>query len=181
MTIREVPAREIDRALFSHYIRRQVVGKCLRKVRGEWVTVDDPFVDDWTEEDYHDRAARMKSTGEAGGVLLGAFVDGRMKGFASLEPTLFGSRREYIDLSRIHVSEDARGQGVGRALFEQAKRWAREHGARKLYISAHSAVETQAFYRAVGCAEAKEYDPAHVAKEPCDCQMECALYDKTEE
>lgn len=46
---------------------------------------------------------------------------------------------------------------------------------KKLYLSAHSAVETQAFYAAMGCVEAREYNEAHVASEPFDCQMEYAL------
>ena len=47
-----------------------------------------------------------------------------------------------------------------------------------LYISAHSAVESQAFYKKMGCVEAEEYDPAHTAAEPCDCQLEYLLTDK---
>lgn len=78
-------------------------------------------------------------------------------------------------LSNIHVSQDMRGRGIGRALFGMAKTWAREHCAEKLYISAHSAVESQAFYKAMGCVEAVEYNEALAAKEPCDCQLECAL------
>ncbi|MCI8896985.1 MAG: hypothetical protein HFI61_04170, partial [Lachnospiraceae bacterium] len=34
------------------------------------------------------------------------------------------------------------------------------------------AVETQAFYRAMGCVEAQEYNKEHVEKEPYDCQLE---------
>ena len=71
--------------------------------------------------------------------------------------------------------EELRGQGIGRVLFAAAARWAAEQGGQKLYISAHSAVESQAFYKRMGCVEAEEYDPAHTAAEPCDCQMECAL------
>ena len=69
-----------------------------------------------------------------------------------------------------------RGQGVGRTLFAAAKDWAAKQGARKLYISAHSAVETQRFYRAMGCTEAAVYCPEHVAAEPFDCQLECPLF-----
>ena len=52
---------------------------------------------------------------------------------------------------------------------------------RKLYISAHSAVETQSFYRAMGCVEAEAYCAEHVEREPFDCQLECAItqYDDT--
>lgn len=88
---------------------------------------------------------------------------------------MFGGIHKYFDLSSIHVSEDMRGNGVGKALFLAAKEWAKKNGARKLYISAHSAVESQAFYKAMGCVEAEEYDQKHVEKEPCDCQLECAL------
>ena len=52
---------------------------------------------------------------------------------------------------------------------------ARKLGAQKLYISAHSAEETQAFYHALGCVEALEYNAALVEAEPCDCQMELVL------
>ena len=43
-------------------------------------------------------------------------------------------------------------------------------------ISSHSAVETQAFYKAVGCVEAKVYNHKHTEAEPCDCQLEYELY-----
>ncbi len=80
-----------------------------------------------------------------------------------------------MDLSSLHVSQDMRRKGVGRELFTRASAFARERGAQKLYISAHSAVESQAFYRAMGCVEAEEYQQAHVDKEPFDCQMEYDL------
>ena len=68
-----------------------------------------------------------------------------------------------------------RGKGIGTALFLAAKEWAKTRGARKLYISAHSAIETQAFYRKMGCVEAAVYNQAHVEAEPYDCQLECLL------
>ncbi len=136
---------------------------------------DDPFIDDWSEEDYRTLVACLKNTISAGGFVYGAFLDGRLKGFTSVEPELFGGAQGYLDLSCIHVSEDMRGQGVGKALFDAAKEWAREHGGRKLYISAHSAVESQAFYKAMGCVKAQVYNQKHVEAEPYDCQLECDL------
>ena len=102
-------------------------------------------------------------------------INGMLKGFVSVEAAPFGGEQGYLDLSSIHVSWDMRGRGVGRALFAAAKEWAGDHGGRKLYISAHSAVESQAFYKAMGCVEAQVYHPGHVEAEPCDCQLECAL------
>lgn len=92
-----------------------------------------------------------------------------------MESEWFGNEQEYLDLSSIHISEDMRKKGIGRMLFLAAKEWAKKQGAKKLYISAHSAVETQAFYRSMGCVEAKVYNQKHVEQEPYDCQLECSL------
>ena len=171
-TLRE---NELCRELFGGFIRHQVVTKCWRREKGEWVIREDPFIDDWTEADYRTLISCLKNTVSTGGVVYGAFIAGMLKGFASVEPDFMGKEGQYLDLSSIHVSEDARGTGIGRALFLMAKEWARARGAKKLYISAHSAVESQAFYRSMGCVEALEYDRRHVDREPFDCQMECVL------
>lgn len=165
----------IDRALFSHFVRRQVVEKCWRKVDGSWCVKDIAFIDDWTEADYQVLVDCLRNTVRTGGLVLGAFYEGELKGFISVESKLFGKNREYMDLSSIHVSEDMRRKGIGRELFCAGKEWAKSHGAKKLYISAHSAVESQDFYRSMGCVEALEYNREHVEKEPCDCQLECVL------
>lgn len=172
---RELSEEEIERGLFSHFIRHQVVENCWRRVDGQWCIQKVPFVDDWGEAEYKFLVKCLKNTVATGGVVYGVFVEGWLKGFASVETGLFGEKKEYLDLSSIHVSEDMRGQGIGKALFGKVKEWAAAHGAAKLYISAHSAVESQAFYRAMGCVEAQEYNKEHVEKEPYDCQLECAL------
>ncbi len=169
---RQLNADEIDRALFAHFIRHQNVTLCHRRVNGAWVIREDPFIDDWTEEDYRILVDCLKNTVRTGGFVYGAFVDGVLKGFTSVEAELFGGDNRYLDLSCIHVSEDMRGRKIGRTLFQAAADWAGQRGAGKLYISAHSAVETQAFYRAMGCVEAQEYNKEHVEKEPYDCQLE---------
>lgn len=175
MEYRELNAAEIDRKLFSGFIRRQVVTDCWRRVDGEWVIKSDPFVDDRSEEDYILLVKCLSNTVTSGGVVYGVFDGGVLKGFASVEPQLFGGDRKYLDLSSIHVSEDMRGKGIGCGLFARACGWAREHGAEKLYISAHSAVETQAFYKAMGCVEAEVYNQEHVRAEPFDRQLERRL------
>ena len=175
MEYREIAPGELDRALFRHFERRQEVTKCRRRENGVWVVRDAPFIDDWSEADYAFLVQCLQNTLATGGVVLGAFADGALKGFASVESRPLGKARDYLDLSSLHVSAELRGRGTGRELFARAADWARERGAKKLYISAHSAVETQAFYKALGCVEAKEYNPEHVEQEPFDCQMEFVL------
>lgn len=172
---RTLTENEICRDLFRHFIRHQVVTKCWRRENGEWVIRDDPFIDEWTEEDYQALITELQKTIRSGGFVYAAFCDGRLKGFVSVTGGLFGTSQQYLDLTNIHISEDQRRRGIGKALFAAAKAWAKEHAAEQLYISAHSAVESQAFYKSMGCVEAKEYSRAHVEKEPCDCQLECKL------
>lgn len=172
---RQLEEDEICRELFGSFIRHQKVTKCRRRVDGKWVIRDDPFIDDWTEEDYQTLVSCLRNTVHTDGFVYGAFYKNALKGFTSVESAMFGGENKYLDLSSIHVSEDMRGRGIGRGLFRSAAEWAGQRGARKLYISAHSAVETQAFYQAMGCVEAQEYHKEHVEREPFDCQMECEL------
>ena len=172
---RSLREEELSRALFGGFVRRQVVVQCGRRENGAWVVRDDPFVDDWSEEDYRVLTDCLGRTIKRGGFAYAAFLDGVLKGFASVEPEPMGPEGEYLDLSSIHVSEDVRGRGIGRELFQAAKGWAWAHGGKKLYISAHSAVETQAFYRAMGCVDAQFIHQGHAAAEPFDCQLECEL------
>lgn len=172
---RRLQEEEITRPLFAHFVRHQVVDLCWRREGDAWVIRSDPFVDDWSEEDYAFLVRCLQNTVRTGGLVLGAFVEGQLKGFVSVEKGFFGGENRYLDLTSIHVSEDLRRGGVGKQLFLAAAAWAREQGARKLYISAHSAVESQAFYRALGCVEAAEVNPAHVEAEPFDCQLEYLL------
>ncbi len=174
---RELNESEITGSLFQNFIRHQEVTDCWRRVDGKWVIRADPFIDDWSQEEYEILVECLRHTAASGGLVYGAFSEGALKGFTSVESDFMELKAQarYLDLSCIHVSEDMRGSGIGRALFGAAKKWARERGADKLYISAHSAVESQAFYKAMGCVEAAVYAPEHVEKEPYDCQLECGV------
>ena len=172
---REIAYSELNREIFSSFIRTQIVTDCWRKIDGNWVVKSDPFIDDWDEEDFIFLVECLKNTVKTGGLLYGAFAGDKLKAFVSVESMLFGSEKQYADLTSIHVSRDMRGRGIGRKLFERAKEYGKKIGAKKLYISAHSAVETQAFYKAMGCMEALEYDKHHVESEPFDCQLEYIL------
>lgn len=172
---RPIEYSEIDTNLFASFVRRQIVEDCWRKVDGQWTIKSDPFIDDWSEGDYIFLVKCLRNTIRMGGGVFGAFSDEKLKGFVSVEGILFGSEKQYADLSSIHVSQDMRGVGIGRKLFMEAEEYAKKCGAKKLYISAHSAVETQAFYKAMGCVEALEYNKQHVEKEPFDCQLEYTL------
>lgn len=166
---------DINRSLFNNFIRRQTVVKCLRKEQERWIIKDAPFTDDWSETDYQQLISHLKILLRSNGFVCGAFYQGVLKGFVSVDADWFWGYGEYLDLTNLHVSEDMRRTGIGRILFLTAAEWAKKQGAKKLYLSAHSAVETQAFYRSMGCTDAEIYSQKHVEEEPYDCQMEYVL------
>lgn len=162
-------------ASFDYFIRRQEVSQCWRKRDGQWKLLPVAYVDDWDQEGRRRRAEKLLHSVQNGGAAFGAWDGETLVGFARLEGPLFGSRKQYIDLAQFHVSQPYRGHGIGKALFRMACREAVARGAERLYISAHSARETMAAYRALGCVEAEEINWALARKEPCDVQLEFRL------
>ncbi|ROR27383.1 acetyltransferase (GNAT) family protein [Mobilisporobacter senegalensis] len=159
--------------LFVPFHRHQEVKKCWRKEDNNWILKEIAFIEEWNKEEKEYLAECLKNTIKTDGKVCGSFYNGELIGFVSVEKEMFGSKKQYVELTSLHISEEYRGKGVGKQLFQMAQKYCLEFGASKLYISAHSSQETQAFYKAMGCVEAEEYNMAAVEKEPCDCQLEC--------
>lgn len=85
---------EIDRKLFCGFIRHQVVDQCLRRENNKWVVRSDPFVDDWTEEDYQTLIGCLRNTAHMDGFVYGAFLNDVLKGFVSVERGFFCGEKE---------------------------------------------------------------------------------------
>lgn len=173
--VRPLGKEELTAALFHDFCRFQPVEKAWRRADGVWQVKDVCYTDRWAAEKPQEMGRVLCDLLAGGGRAWGAFLDGKLKGFCAVAGTLIGSRGQYADLAEMFVSSDCRGRGLGRALFAQAADGGRRMGAEKLYISAHSAVDSVAFYKALGCVEAVEYDARHVEDEPCDVQMEYRL------
>jgi len=166
--------QEINRRLFRTFIRYQVVDQCLRRENGLWVVCSDPFIDDWTEEGYQTLISCLHNTVRTGGSVCGSLSDGELKGFVSVENDFFGVENRYHDLSSLHVSEDMRRNGIGKALFLAAE-WAGKQGGRKAVYFRPFRHRNSSVLRSMGCTEAAEYNQKHVKAVPFDCQMEYVL------
>ena len=59
---RTVAREELTMELFSQFRRRQVVDGCLRQEQEQWVVKSDPFVDQWSREDYEFLIKCLKNT-----------------------------------------------------------------------------------------------------------------------
>ena len=172
---KELKETEIDLSLFTSFNRYQDVEQCWRKENGEWILKDIAFTEQWSLNEYEFLVKCLQNTIKTGGTVFGAFYKDKLVGFASLENQFFGSQKEYLQLSSIHISHEKRGMGIGKELFSLVCKKAKEKNGQKIYISAHSSEETQAFYKMMGCVEAKEYNEKLVAEEPYDCQLEYCL------
>ncbi len=176
MEYRNIKPEELTPALFEGFHRRQEVTQVWRKEDGNWVICLAPrVIEDWGKKQHEFICWCLKNTLADGGLVAGAFLDGKLKGIISVEAAPLGSRGQYREVPFLQVSQEVRGRGIGRRLFDLAKDFAAEQGAEKLYISSQPAVESQAFYAAMGCVEAKEYSAVHVEREPWDCQIECRI------
>lgn len=177
--IRRIKEKTLSEALFTEFNRHQEVTRCFRARGGKWLICDIGFTEEWGENEKKELVRCLANTLKTGGIIYGAFDGNRLVGFMSVEKQRFGSKNQYVELSSLHVDADYRRYGLGKQLFECAVSSASSLGAKKLYISGHSSVESQAFYRKMGCVEALEFNPECLEREPCDCQLEYALERKT--
>jgi ribosomal protein S18 acetylase RimI-like enzyme len=161
--------------LFKSFNRYQEVKKCWRKENNTWMLNDISFVEQWGTSEKEILVKCLCRTISTGGTVFGAFIDTVLIGFASIEKIFFGTGDEYVQLSSIHTTYEYRGAGIGTELFRHICRKAIEMGAKKIYISAHSSEESQAFYKGLGCVEAVEINREIADEEPFDCQLEYVL------
>ena len=141
-----------------------------------WITKADHFIDDWDAAAGQRVVAALRQCLAEGGAVMGALADdGRLVGFASLGIVPLGRNGDYLEVDYLHVSRACRGRGIGRRLFAACCDAARARGAARLYIGAHPSVESQAFYRALGCVPASEIITSVYAREPRDIQLEFVL------
>ncbi|MHC0039114.1 GNAT family N-acetyltransferase [Pseudoneobacillus sp. C159] len=136
---------------------------------------NDYFIDNWTDEKKAQVIAELEKCLQTDGIVVGTFRNDGLVGFANIEGEQFGSENQYRELPYIHVSNEYRGQGVGKKLFQLICEKAKGIGTKKLYIAAHPSIETQHFYRSLGCTYATEINQQILKREPLDIQMEYIL------
>ena len=157
------------------FVRHQTVTECWRKIAGDWKLVPNVYEENWSQVQCREIAedvAHHISLDQTG---FGAFEGERIIGFATVSRRIFGVAARYVQLVCLQITEEYRRRGIGRKLFSLACEEARQLGADKLYISAHSSKETQAAYRALGCTPAEEVNEGLAAAEPFDVQLEYRL------
>jgi ribosomal protein S18 acetylase RimI-like enzyme len=162
--------------MLERFDRYQEVKRVWRKKGDGYELIDGPFTEDWDGEKKRHVASEVFTEAiNSGGCLFGAFDGDKMAGFAGVMGDFKGSGGQYLYLDTLHASREYRRMGIGKKLFSLCAGYAKQKGARKLYISAHPSEESQAFYRSVGCVYAGEIIPELFEKEPYDVHMEFVL------
>lgn len=171
---------------------------------GMWVRTETDILRAWDEEKKKWIPEYLKGQLSRGGYVLGAFIDvpgtggdsdlipsngtgqlrqgfkdsmangSQLAGFCSVDGILLGECARYANLTMLFVDDRFQGRGIGGLLFRAIKQSACKLNAEKLFISAIPSVDTVAFYRAMGCADAEEIIPDFVDTEE-DRYLECPL------
>ncbi|MGB5944720.1 MAG: GNAT family N-acetyltransferase [Paenisporosarcina sp.] len=132
-------------------------------------------MDDWDHEKKSAVVHSLRYCIQAGDSVIGVYRERELIAFANVENEKFGTYSDYVELPYIHVSREVRGSGIGKKLFEICCEEAKLLGAKKLYVAAHPSVETQHFYKKMGCTLASEINTVIFNKETLDLQMEYPL------
>lgn len=167
--------KDISDGFLDDFTRYQQTTKVYVQESRVFVEQQDSFIDDWDIQQRQKITEHLRKTADGGGAVISIMKGGKLVGFSVIEPEPFGTNDCNLELSYIHVSADYRGQGIGEKLFNPTKEIAKRMGATKLYIGAHPSVETQHFYRKMGCVPAKEIHPAIYDREPRDLQLEVSI------
>ena len=175
ISIQRLPSEGFNEYSLDDFVRHQVVSECWRNMDGEWKLLPIAFTEDWGLDKCREEAADLLQRAERDLIAFVAFQGDKVIGFITVNTRSIGSRKQYLQLESFQVSEPCRGQGIGKALFAKACVAAKEMGAQKLYISAHSSKESLAAYSALGCVYALEIIPWIADQEPYDVQMEYEL------
>ena len=133
VVIKELNLNDINKALLDSFSRYQKVERCWRKDDGKWVLKDNPYIEDWNNEEKQQIINGLYLCRQQGGIVLGAFFNNRLIGFSSIGNTIFGEFKQYIELIMMQISREYRNKGIGKKLFFLTVEKAKEKGAKKCH------------------------------------------------
>ncbi len=168
-----VKTEEINRNFLSGFVRNQLTKDVMVLSNGVLKKKKEQFLESWDEDKLAEISLHLKEVVNNSGVLVAAYDEHQVVGFANIESQIFNGG--YMNLDYIHVSRDYRHLGIGKKLFERMCLEAKALGAKKLYISGHPNIYTQMFYKRMGCVLAQQLNEALYKAEPYDIHLEKEL------
>jgi len=165
IVVRAMTAEDLHVHMMDEFDRHQEITRIVRK-NGRVQKLRKPRVEDWaagfTKGSISNFIYHVYFRQYFGGEpkVFAAFRGNQVVGFAHwrfMEDLKLKRSKQttFAILDRLFVSQECRRMGLGRQLFDLCAQAARAEGAPMLYISTEPAVETQAFYRSLGCVKTK--------------------------
>ena len=130
----------------SQYVVRKTERPDRVSITLELTPFENPYVKRWEQSD--DEELQRYQQYAAEGYSLGAYDDGRLVGYALIEPRRWNHT---LWVWEFHVDEAYRRKGIGRLLMEAVVEKARQSGFRCVGLETQNTnVPAISFYRAVG-------------------------------
>jgi|GEM_PF-265399 len=161
---------QLNESFLDGYIRYQETTKILLYKDNELTEKEVEFIDDWNQKKLIEISRDLKKCIKDGGVVYAAYDQKRVVGFTNLYNDVFFGK--YINVPYLHTCRGYRSYGIGRYLLNLISVEAQRLGAKKLYISSHSSIESQEFYKRTGCVLTEEINQKLLDEEPYDIQLE---------
>lgn len=154
--IKHLAAEDIQADMLSTFKHSQRITRKWVKIAGQWTFTGADDLREWDTDKRAWIAEYMHEQMSRGGAVVGAWCGDTLIGFCCVDGILRGTKSRYANLTMLFVDEDWHRCKIGKHLFAAVCDHARGLGASKLFISAIPALETVAFYQAMGCTDAME-------------------------
>ncbi|MFC6296168.1 GNAT family N-acetyltransferase [Pseudomonas sp. CCM 7893] len=165
--------KETDISLLALIDRTELINECYRLENGELLLYPEHHdMRGWPEGEAEQDAVALHACFKRGGWLHGVF-DGEQLVAAVVVDTrvIHNQGLQMRQLKFLHVSQGARGLGLGGRLFALACQHGVSVGAQALYVSATGSRNTVDFYLRHGCRLVSQPDPELYRQEPEDIHL----------
>ncbi len=174
ITVRLFTASQLTPTLLEQFCHEQ-------RIRSKWVKSGEGYtlvkadeLRQWDREKRRWIPEYLRRQLDSRGFVAGAFSNGRLVGFASLDGDLQGETEKYANLTMLFVDDRWKRRGIGSRLFRQMCLCGQKLQADKIFISAVPSEDTVAFYFRMGCIDAA-YVPESFADTEQDRYLEYNL------
>lgn len=163
--IKQLEKTSILPGLLNEFAHSQKITKKWVKRNDIWELTDASLLCEWSAEKRIWITEYMCQQIDSGGITVGAYCDDQLIGFCCVDGSISGDSAKYANLTMLFVDDNWKRNGIGRLLLQEARNYAVNLGADKIFISAIPSAETIAFYQSMGCADAAEIVEAFVDSE----------------
>lgn len=127
--IKQLHTSDIFPGLLDTFAHSQKITKQWIKKREDWVLTDVSILREWSPEKRIWISEYMSQQINRGGITVGAFCGAQLIGFCCVDSVLSGNSAKYANLTMLFIDDAWKRNGIGKLLFQEARRYAIVIGA----------------------------------------------------